>query len=61
MVAPDIEAKLAEARSEAARLRRAVTVCEGGAEMAIVWPDGRIDIQSPGAALISSTAKAVAP
>ena len=56
-----LEARLAEAKREAARLGRAVTVREAGAELAIVWPDGRIDIQSSGAPLISSTQRVAAP
>jgi hypothetical protein len=52
--ADDIEAKLAEAKRDAARLKRAVTVYQSGVEAAIVWPSGQVDIQTDGALLISS-------
>jgi hypothetical protein len=35
-----------------------VVVYRGATEAAIVWPDGKIDIQSSGAELISSRAPA---
>jgi hypothetical protein len=50
----DLEAALAAAKLDAARCGSRVIVYTAGREAAIVWPDGRIDIQSPGAALIAS-------
>jgi hypothetical protein len=49
-----LEAALAAAKLDAARCGSRVIVCHAGREAAIVWPDGQIDIQSPGADLISS-------
>jgi hypothetical protein len=50
----DLEARLAAAKLEAARRGSAVVVCHAGQEVALVWPNGQIDIQSSGAELISA-------
>jgi hypothetical protein len=50
----ELEARLAAAKAKAARTGARVVVYRGATEAAIVWPDGKIDIQSSGADLISS-------
>jgi hypothetical protein len=54
----ELEARLAAAKAKAARTGARVVVYRGATEAAIVWPDGKIDIQSSGAELISSRSPA---
>jgi hypothetical protein len=52
----ELEARLAAAKAKAARTGARVVVYRGATEAAIVWPDGKIDIQTSGAELISARA-----